>query len=127
MVVLCAAFGKGIIGLFSKEGEVYSIAAYGLKYYMWMFAFMGVNIFASGLFTALNNGRISALIALTRTFILLAPFIVLMPMIFGEAGIYLATTLSEGIAIILSVAMFIAYRKRYHLFGHTELSEKGVN
>ena len=49
---------------------------------------MGFNVFASAFFTALSNGKISAIISVTRTLILQLIMIYVMPMIFDVDGLW---------------------------------------
>ena len=78
------------------------------------FLLAGFNIFASGFFTALNNGGISALISFLRTLVFQTSFILLLPVIIGANGIWWATTLAEVAAFLISMIFLIAKRKRYH-------------
>jgi Na+-driven multidrug efflux pump len=75
--------------------------------------FTGVNVFASGFFTALNNGKVSALISMLRTFILEAGALIVLPEIFGLAGVWWALPVAEILAILVAVFMIIKYRDEY--------------
>ena len=48
---------------------------------------MGINIFTSSMFTAFSNGRISALISVLRTLVLVIIGIIVLPMLFNLNGI----------------------------------------
>ncbi len=63
--------------------------------------------------TALNNGVVSAVLAFTRSFVFMVICLLFLPMLFGVTGIWLANPLAELLAVMLSGAMFIRYRKRY--------------
>ena len=78
------------------------------------FVIIGVNIFISSFFTALNNGIISAIISVMRTlgFKLLAA--ILLPFWFGVEGIWWSITFAEGMALIISIVFLLAKRKKYH-------------
>ena len=59
--------------LFADDtSEVYRIAADGFAMFSYSFLFCGLNQFASAMFTALSNGRVSAILSFLRTFGLLA-------------------------------------------------------
>ncbi|MDD6880385.1 MAG: MATE family efflux transporter [Firmicutes bacterium] len=73
----------------------------------------GVNVFASGFFTALNNGKVSALISILRTFVLEAGALILLPRLFGLAGVWWALPAAEGLALIVTVVMLVRYRGVY--------------
>ena len=74
---------------------------------------MGLNIFASGLFTAMNNGLISALISFARTFAFQVLAVLLLPLLVGTDGIWWSVSVAEVAALALSVFFVLRYRKRY--------------
>ena len=75
--------------------------------------FIGFNIFASGMFTALSNGVVSAVLAFSRSFVFMLITMIVLPLILGVNGIWLATPAAELMALALSAVMFFLYRKRY--------------
>lgn len=76
------------------------------------YLFAGINIFASALFTALSNGKISAIISFCRTFVFIVASIVLLPMIMGITGVWLAVPLAELITLFIS-AWYLKGQKRF--------------
>ena len=76
--------------------------------------FIGFNIFASGMFTALSNGVVSAVLAFSRSFVFMLITMIVLPLILGVNGIWLATPAAELMALALSAFMFFKYRKRYN-------------
>ena len=77
------------------------------------FLFCGISIYTSSLFTALNNGLISALLSILRLLVLQSIFIILIPHLFGEEGIWLANVLAEAVALIISLFFLNVNKKRY--------------
>ena len=75
--------------------------------------FIGFNIFASGMFTALSNGIVSAILAFSRSFVFMLITMLVLPLFFGVNGIWLATPAAELMALVLSAVMFFRYKKRY--------------
>lgn len=97
----------GIVGLFAdRASAVYEIGVQGFSIFSYNFLFCGFNIFASGFFTALSNGKLSAVLSFLRTFGLLAGGILLLPRFLGIMGVWLAVPLAEGMMCFLSV-MFL--------------------
>ena len=106
--------GSYIVELFAEDtSEVYQIAANGFTIFSFSFLFCGLNTFTSALFTALSNGKVSAILSFLRTFGLLAGEILLLPRILGITGVWLAVPLAEGIMFVVSVLCLIHYRQRY--------------
>lgn len=95
--------GEYIAGMFAqKASEVYKLAVHGFGIFSFGFLFCGWNIFASGMFTALSNGKISAALSFLRTFGLLAGSILLLPRLWGIAGVWLAVPAAEGVMFVVS-------------------------
>lgn len=105
---------KMLVWIFaSKDAVLSELMIYGFRIIAISILFTGVNVFASGFFTALNNGRVSALISVLRTFVLEAGALLLLPKIMGIDGVWLALPVAEIIAVIVAAAMLIKYRKIY--------------
>ena len=75
---------------------------------------MGFNIFASGFFTALNNGAVSAAISFLRTLVFQAGSVVILPILLGVDGIWWAITAAEIFAFIISGVFLVLKRNKYH-------------
>lgn len=86
---------------------------HAIRLYSLGFLVAGFNIFASGFFTALNNGPISAVLSLMRTFIFQAIAVLILPYFFGLEGVWLANFVSELLSILLSLFFLIKFKKRY--------------
>lgn len=113
--VFCLWQAGFLIGLFVKAGShVYELAYDGFKLFALCFLFMGLNIYASALFTALSNGKVSALLSFCRTFVFVVGFLLLLPIWFKMNGVWSAIPLAEGISFVLTLYYFWKYRKVYH-------------
>ena len=95
------------------DDELTEMTAIGFCIYAISFLFAGFNIYASGFFTALNNGLISATIALVRTLIFECLCVVILPIFFGLNGIWCAIIVAEILSFIVSFGFFIKFKKRY--------------
>ena len=81
------------------------------------FLLCGINIYISSLFTALNNGVVSAIVSFSRTLIFECGAVMLIPLVLGIDGIWWAVCFAEGAALIMSIAFVVRYRHRYKLVG----------
>lgn len=105
---------RSLVGVFAKPGDpVYALAVTGNRICSIALLFIGFNIFASGMFTALSNGAVSAALAFSRSFVFMLAALVVLPALFGIPGIWLSTPTAEGMTLILSAFMFFKCRKRY--------------
>lgn len=72
--------GTPLVCLFSQKGTpVYEIARNGFLIFPFSFLFCGLNIFTSAAFTALSNGRVSAILSFLRTFGLITALLLTRP------------------------------------------------
>ena len=106
---------KPLAGIFvGYDPELLEMTVRGFVVYSLSFLLCGFNIFGSSLFTALNNGLISAVISFVRTLVCQIAAVLLLPLIFGLDGIWWAIVVSEGVALVLTIFCFIKYKNRYH-------------
>ena len=113
-VVLSFGMTKPLVSIFARpENPVYDLAVTGNRICTMALFFIGFNIFASGMFTALSNGVVSAVLAFSRSFVFMLITMIALPILLGVNGIWLATPAAELMALTLSAGMFFKYRKRY--------------
>ena len=96
------------------DPELMEMTVRGFVIYSLSFLLCGFNIFGSSLFTALNNGLISAVISFVRTLICQFAAVLLLPLILGLDGIWWAIVVSEGVALVLTIFCFVKFKGRYH-------------
>ena len=116
VVTVAASFllTRPLVSIFARpDNPVYDLAVTGNRICTIALFFIGFNIFASGMFTALSNGVVSAVLAFSRSFVFMLITMIVLPLLLGVNGIWLATPAAELMALALSVAMFLKYRKRY--------------
>lgn len=95
------------------DRKLYDLTVTGMRIYCVAFLVMGLNIFASALFTALNNGTVSAILSISRTLILQIIMIYLLPTVFGVNGLWLVVIAVEGISVIISTFFVLRNRRKY--------------
>ena len=116
LVTVAASFllTKPLVSVFARaDNPVYGLAVTGNRICTIALLFIGFNIFASGMFTALSNGVVSAVLAFSRSFVFMLITMLVLPVILGVNGIWLATPAAELMALVLSAFMFFKYKKRY--------------
>lgn len=116
VVTVAASFimTRPLVSVFARpDNPVYDLAVTGNRICTVALFFIGFNIFASGMFTALSNGIVSAILAFSRSFVFMLITMIVLPIFLGVNGIWLATPAAELMALVLSAVMFLKYRKRY--------------
>lgn len=96
-----------------KDSNVYQIAIEGFRIFCISFLFMGVNIFTSMLFTALSNGKISAIISFLRTLVFVLIGLLVLPLLFGVTGIWIALPIAEFLSVLVCMFFIKRYQNRY--------------
>ena len=108
-------FGAEVLcGIFVRNHpDLYEMTVRACRIYSPMYLFAGLNIMASALFTALNNGLVSAIISMVRSLILPVILVFSLPLIWGLDGVWISSVASEIGCFILSLVCIFAFRKKY--------------
>lgn len=111
--VLSGPLSKIFVGYDEKllELTTHALRVYGLSFF-----FCGIGVFSSALFTALNNGVVSASISFLRTFVFQTATVLIMPVIFGIEGVWYAIVVAEGLAAVIAIGFLLKYKKKYRYF-----------
>lgn len=100
---LYVGYDDNLMKLTENAFRIYSVS----------FLIVGINIFSSAFFTALNNGKVSAIISFTRTFAFQVIIVMVLPLIFGINGIWWATAVAETLALFISVCFLVRLKNGY--------------
>lgn len=117
IITFAVAFpaAKPIALVFADGSEaVLQMAVRGMFIFAPAFLLMGFNLFASGFFTALNDGKTSAILSLFRTLVFLIIPMLILPGIFDVDGVWLSMPAAEVLSILLSIFCFKKYKSKYH-------------
>lgn len=107
--------GSPLVSIFLPvDTPVYDIARQGFLIFPISFLFCGFNIFASATFTALSNGKVSAIISTLRTFVFIAVALLVLPQFLDVVGVWLAVPLAEMLTIFVSLGFIVKNKKVYH-------------
>lgn len=96
-----------------RSSALFNVAAGGMRLFSIAFIFMGINIFASALFTAFGNGKISALISFVKSFGFFILGAIVLPFILKADGIFLIQPFAELLSIGTVTFFLIRYQERY--------------
>ena len=115
LTALAMALADPLARLFvGYDAELFALTSHAFRLFAWSFLLAGFNIFASGFFTALNNGGVSAAISFLRTLVFQSASVLILPVFFGVDGIWWAITVAEVFAFLISVLFLLAKRGKYH-------------
>ena len=96
------------------DAVLFDLTTHAFRLFSWSFLLAGFNIFASGFFTALNNGAVSAAISFLRTLVFQTASVLILPLLLGVDGIWWAITVAEIFAFLISLLFLFLKRNKYH-------------
>ena len=111
IIALAAAFGSPVISaVFMQKGTYgFELTRHGGYLFSIAYLFCGTNIVASGIFTALSDGKTSALISFLRTFVFIVLSALLLPLVLGTNGVWLSIPVAEFLTLFISVPKLSRY------------------
>lgn len=98
------------------NSDVYNITLYGFNIYSLAFIIMGLGIFSSSMFTAFSDGKTSAIISFSRTFIFIISAVLILPNIFGEIGVWIAVPIAEILGFIVALFYLVTKKRKFFYF-----------
>lgn len=115
MFCIAQIFSSPLAKIFvSYDKKLLELTLRGFMIFSFSFFFAGVSIFGSSFFTALNNGVVSALISLLRTFIFQFAAVLLLPLLIGVDGIWLSIVLAEFMSVVITLFFIMKMRGKYN-------------
>ena len=87
--------------------DLMDMTVHGFTIFAVSFPFMGYAIFASGFFTALNDGVTSAIISFLRTLVFQLGAVLLLPMLWKLDGIWWSVVVAEVMAVVIRVQLAV--------------------
>lgn len=114
VTIITSLFAKPLTAIFTPTtSPVFELASVGLMIYAFGYLFKGYNIFASALFTAFSNGKVSAIISFMRTLVFLVGAITVLTVLLGVDGIWYAMPCAEVLSIVISIYFIKKYKSVY--------------
>ena len=102
----------------SYDENLMTLTTGAIRLYSWSFLICGFNLFAAAFFAALNNGRVSSILSLTRTIVFQTAAVYLLPVLLGQSGIWLSVSVAEILSLGVSVWFAVGNGERYGYLNH---------
>ena len=109
LTVIAEVLATWIITVFTHDPATFELAEIGFKIFAVNFLFSGLNITSSGFFTALSNGKVSAIISFSRTFIFTVLSLLILPHFLKIYGAWLAVPIAEAVTLLVTVPFHKVY------------------
>ena len=109
MIASIVFFPDMLISIFLEPDEVRTrLIASQFMLFLWpAFLFIGLNILLTVYFTSMQKPVQSTFIAFSRSFVFPAAGLLVLPIWFGDVGMYLALPIAEGLTFIMAVTFFM--------------------
>ena len=109
LTVIAVISSTPLVSVFTRDPETFTLADAGFRIFAFNFLFSGFNIASSGFFTALSNGRVSAIISFLRTLVFIVLSLLTLPQFFGITGAWLAIPVAEFLTLMLALRLHRTY------------------
>lgn len=116
-----------LIKIFNNDPELLEIAKNGLRIYLLFIPVIGLQIISSNYFQSVGKAKISMFLSLLRQVILLIPFMIILPRIFGLNGIWMAGAISDLLSAIITCCIFYNSLKKLNKENNNIQKEIEVN
>lgn len=109
LTAVCVVCAPYLVRFFAGHNDtVYDMALHGFRIFSVSCLLVGVNVYASALFTALNDGRTSAILSFCRAVVFLVVPVIVLSLIIGLDGVWASIPVGE----LLSLGMGIYYFRK---------------
>lgn len=103
--IVCIFFPKSAVSLFTHDPQLIEMSAYGLKTMNIAVFIIGAHIVTTNLFQCLGMVKKSIILSLSRQILFLLPMLYLLPIKWGESGVWLSYPLSDILSCIMAFIM----------------------
>lgn len=104
-----------IARLFTDDTQLIQLTGTGMRIMFCTSLFIGMQMVNQNAFVALGNTRYSFLFGIMRKLLFLLPLALILPLMFGIWGIYMAEAVSNLLTTMITYIFFSRYMKRYSL------------
>ena len=109
LTVIAVISSTPLVSVFTRDPKTFTLADAGFRIFAFNFLFSGFNIASSGFFTALSNGRVSAIISFLRTLVFIVLSLLTLPRFFEITGAWLAIPVAEFLTLMLALRLHRTY------------------
>ena len=109
LTVIAIISSTPLVSVFTRDPKTFMLADAGFRIFAFNFLFSGFNIASSGFFTALSNGRVSAIISFLRTLVFIVLSLLILPRFLRITGAWLAIPVAEFLTLVLALRLHRTY------------------
>ena len=95
------------------DAELLELTVYASRIYSILYVFLGLNMFGSAFFTALNNGLVSAILSVSRLLVIEMGCVLLFPVFLQGNGVWVGVVAAESVAACMNLLTMHLFGRRY--------------
>ncbi len=99
------AIPSKIIGLFTIDTELINNGIFPMRMIALLFPFIGFQMIGASFFQSIGKARPSIVLSLSRQVLFLIPLILILPLLIGINGIWIAFPIADFLAILITGAL----------------------
>ncbi len=111
--IIAEFFPEMAVKVFTNEPRLIELAVYGLRVSSAFFPILGFQIVATALFQSMGLAKTSIFLSLTRQFLFLIPFLLILPRYWGLTGVWFSLPASDITTCIISAYMVRRLYKKF--------------
>lgn len=111
--IICVLLPKTAVSIFTHDPELMEMSAKGLRTMNSVVLIIGAHIVSTNLFQCLGMVRKSIILSLSRQILFLLPLLYLLPLKWGETGVWLSYPISDVMSCVLAFTMLGTLFKKF--------------
>ncbi|MBP5470718.1 MAG: MATE family efflux transporter, partial [Candidatus Riflebacteria bacterium] len=111
--IIAEFFPEMAVKVFTNEPRLIELAVYGLRVSSAFFPILGFQIVATALFQSMGLAKTSIFLSLTRQFLFLIPFLLILPRYWGLTGVWFSLPASDITTCVISAYMVRRLYKKF--------------
>ena len=105
-------FPTAIVSAFTNNAELIAQSKVALRFVMLMFPIIGFQMVTTNYFQSIGKASLAIMLSLSRQFIFLIPFLLILPHFFGLNGVWMAIPGSDFFACLITAILVITRNKK---------------
>jgi putative MATE family efflux protein len=106
-------FPTVFIKMFLEPGSpTIAVTKNGLRIFLLMLPLLSINLIGVAYFQAIGKGRVSIALGMLRQFLFLLPLLFVLPPLMGLNGVWAATPIADGFAIMVTFIVLLVSRRK---------------
>lgn len=107
---------------FTSDEDLIELSVYAMKLVVMFFPVIGFQIVTTSFFQSIGMAKKSIFLSLTRQLLFLIPLLLILPLFYGQKGVWLSLPISDLLASLVAAGMLFIQLRKYK-----QIKEKSVN